>query len=89
MRHVPGIQPGDVMELLQHGSQTVVLSRGMLLRLLTSQETLALLKEQRVQVHVAETNAVAEIYNGLAARGEAVGGLFHSTFQFRTARIDQ
>ena len=31
--HVPGIQPADVKELLTNGSQTIVLSRGMLLAL--------------------------------------------------------
>ena len=29
--HVPGIQPADVTELLDNGSQTIVLTRGMLL----------------------------------------------------------
>ena len=77
--HVPGIQPADVEELLDNGSRTMVLSRGMLLMLHTCQETLDLLEERRVSVHVAETNAAAEIYNELASRGESVGGLFHST----------
>lgn len=77
--HEPGIQPADVQELLDHGSRTVVLSRGMLLRLHTCPETLDLLEEQRIDVRVDETEAAAEIYNGLAARGEPVGGLFHST----------
>lgn len=30
-------------------------------------------------VFVAETKEAVEIYNGLVADGEAVGGLFHST----------
>lgn len=38
--HVPGIQPSDVQELLDNGSQTVVLSREMLLMLRTCQETI-------------------------------------------------
>jgi hypothetical protein len=77
--HEPGIQPADVEELLDHGSRTVVLSRGMLLRLRTCPETLALLEEQGIELRADETVAAAEIYNGLAARGEPVGGLFHST----------
>lgn len=77
--HVPGIQPADVKELLDNGSQTIVLSRGMLLMLRTCPETLDLLKEKHITVHVAETKAAAEIYNDLVAREEAVGGLFHST----------
>ena len=77
--HVPGIQPTDVKELLDNGSQTVVLSRGMLLMLRTCQETLDLLEERHILVHIAETKAAAEIYNDLVSGGEAVGGLFHST----------
>ena len=77
--HVPGIQPADVRELLDKGSQTVVLSRGMLLMLQTCQETLDLLEENNIPVHIAETKAAAEIYCGLVLDGAAVGGLFHST----------
>ena len=77
--HVPGIQPADVAELLDHGSTAVVLSRGMLLRLQTCDETLRELDARGIDVHVAETNEAAEIYNRLAASGVAVGGLFHST----------
>jgi hypothetical protein len=77
--HVPGIQIGDVMELLEWGARTVVLSRGMELVLQTCPETLEYLTAQGVQFLVAETNEAAQIYNGLVAQGEAVGGLFHST----------
>ena len=77
--HIPGIQPTDVMELLDNGSQTVVLSRGMLLMLRTCRETLDLLEERNIPVHIDETKAAAEIYNGLVSGGKAVGGLFHST----------
>ena len=77
--HVPGIQPSDIEELLNNGSQTVVLSRGMWLALQTSKETLDFLNEKNVPVHIAETRAASEIYNDLASGGEAVGGLFHST----------
>ena len=77
--HVPGIQPSDIEELLNNGSQSVVLSRGMWLALQTSKETLDFLNEKNVPVHIAETRAASEIYNDLASGGEAVGGLFHST----------
>ncbi|MGH8192920.1 MAG: Mth938-like domain-containing protein [Woeseiaceae bacterium] len=77
--HQPGIQPADIEELLEHGSRTVVLSRGMLLMLRTCPETLDLLEQQQIEVRVQETRAAAEIYNDLAARGAPVGGLFHST----------
>ncbi len=77
--HVPGIQPVDIEELLDNGSKTIVLSRGMLLMLRTCQETLDLLEKRRIPVHIAETKAAAEYYNRLASCGERVGGLFHST----------
>jgi hypothetical protein len=66
MQHTPGIQPADVQELLENGCQAIVLSRGMLRR-------------RDIAVHVAETKKAVEIYNDLAQRGQAVGGLFHST----------
>ncbi|WP_433138312.1 Mth938-like domain-containing protein [Actinomadura nitritigenes] len=77
-RHEPGIQPADVQELLDHGCTTVVLSRGMELRLHTMPETLELLQKHGVEVHVEETKAAVDMYNRLAAE-VAVGGLFHST----------
>ena len=77
--HVPGIQVADVTELLENGVRTVVLTRGMKLVLQTCSETLEYLRARGVQFHVAETNEAAQIYNELAVRGDAVGGLFHST----------
>ncbi len=77
--HVPGIQLVDVEELLANGSQAVVLTRGMLLRLHTCSETMSFLETKGIDVYVAETKKAAQIYNDLASRGEAVGGLFHST----------
>lgn len=77
--HKPGIQPADVEELLDHGSDVVVLSRGMWQMLGTCPETMELLERRDVKTHVAETNEAVGIYNDLAKRGAAVGGLFHST----------
>ena len=77
--HAPGIQPADIQELLDKGSRTIVLSRGMLLKLKTAPKTLELLASMNIKIHVAETKEAAEIYNNLASNGEAVGGLFHST----------
>ena len=77
-RHVPGIQPADVEELLEHGSKVIVLTRGMQLALQTCPETLEVLRDRGIPVHVEETRAAVELYNRLAER-EAVGGLFHST----------
>jgi hypothetical protein len=76
--HVPGIQPSDVEELIEKGSEVVVLSRGMELQLQTCPETLQLLKDKGIRVYIEETKAAAELYNGLI-ESESVGGLFHST----------
>ena len=78
-RHDPGIQPADIEELLERGCRVIVLSRGMLLRLRTCQQTLALIESRGARVLVAETREAVRLYNELAASGEAVGGLFHST----------
>jgi hypothetical protein len=77
-QHVPGIQPSDVQELIDNGSRIVVLSRGMELQLETCPETLQLLRDKGIRVHLEETKAAAELYNSLA-KTEPVGGLFHST----------
>jgi hypothetical protein len=77
-RHVPGIQPADVLELLDRGSRVVVLTRGMALALRTCPETLALLRDREIPVYVEETRAAVALYNKLAEDTQ-VGGLFHST----------
>ena len=76
--HVPGIQPADVQELLDHGAKVVVLSRGMTECLRVSGETLDFLKEGRIEAHILPTTEAAELYNRLAKQGP-VGGLFHMT----------
>jgi hypothetical protein len=76
--HIPGIQPTDVAELLQYGSQVVVLSRGMDLALHICPETLQLLQDQGIMVYIEETRKAVALYNQLR-EDELVGGLFHST----------
>lgn len=78
-RHVPGIQPADVAELLDHGAAIVVLSRGMGCALQTQQATLDHLAAHGVDYRWAETSEAVAIYNRLADNGYRVGGLFHST----------
>lgn len=78
-QHKPGIQPANVESLLEHGCETVVLSRGMYRRLQVCPETLALLAERGVTVHTLETKEAVAKYNELAEQGAAVGGLFHTT----------
>jgi hypothetical protein len=76
--HEPGIQPADVEELLEHGAQEVVLSQGMNERLQVMPQTLEMLAERRVTVHVMQTEKAVEKYNQLR-QTTPVGGLFHST----------
>ncbi len=78
-RHRPGIQPADVQELVDHGAEVVILSRGMLGALRVQPETERWLQEQGVEYHIHRTPKAVEQYNRLAAEGWNVGGLFHST----------
>lgn len=77
--HAPGIQPADVEELVEHGSQIVVLGLGMARRLQTCPATIQYLEERAIEYHAQDTQAAAELYNKLAEEGRLVGGLFHST----------
>ena len=77
--HVPGIQPAEVRELLEHSPEVVVLSRGRELRLQTTSETLDLLKEHGVRVVWDETSVAIDEYNRLAREGVRVAALLHST----------
>ena len=77
-RHVPGIQPADVQELIEHGAKTVVLSKGVWERLQVCPETLEVLSQNDIQVEVLQTEAAVERFNELR-ENIAVGGLFHST----------
>lgn len=77
--HQPGIQPADVLPLLEAGATAVVLSRGRHQRLGIMPETLALLQARGVEVCVAQTDEAIEAYNALARDGVPVGALIHST----------
>jgi hypothetical protein len=76
--HVPGVQPADVQELLDHGAEILVLSRGMKECLEVPRETLEFLKGRQIPVRVLSTADAAKLYNRLAEK-EPVGGLFHTT----------
>src|SRR6476619_7836250 len=77
-RHVPGIQPADVQELIEHGARAVVVSRGIWERLQVCPETVEVLDKNGIQVEVLQTEAAVERFNELR-ENIAVGGLFHST----------
>jgi hypothetical protein len=76
--HVPGIQPADVEELLARGAKVVILSKGMYERLQVCPETLELLKQRGIAVHVLPTEEAVKLYNELVDT-QPVGGLFHTT----------
>lgn len=76
--HRPGVQPSDVEELLERGSEVVVLGRGVHRRLQVQQETLDRLEEAGVPAHVLQTEEAVEKYNELR-ESEPVGALIHST----------
>ncbi len=77
-RHVPGIQPADVAELLDRGASVVVLSKGMQEQLQVCLETLEMLSSRNIPTHVLPTRDAARLYNDLSET-QPVGGLFHST----------
>lgn len=77
-RHVPGIQPADVEELLERGVRAVVLSKGILERLQVCPETLQQLQARGIAVEILQTEQAVDAYNRLRER-LPVGGLFHST----------
>ena len=77
-RHSPGVQPADVQELIAAGAEVIVLSRGMLNRLGTCADTLALLETRGIACHVLQTQQAVALYNDLRER-QKVGALIHST----------
>jgi len=66
--HNPGIQIADVIELLEAGVTTVVLSRGMHLALQICPDVVDHLRHRSVLFFVEETRAAVKIYNELARR---------------------
>lgn len=77
-RHVSGIRPEDVTELLDRGATTVVLSTGMNERLQTAPETLQLLDQIGIVVFRLNTEEAVRQYNDLC-EDTLVGALIHST----------
>lgn len=77
-RHSPGIQPADLEELVEHGAQVVVLSRGRLGRLEVTPQAQRYLQEQGVEVEIHLTAEAIQRYNVLR-RERPTGALIHST----------
>jgi len=76
-RHSPGIQPDDVQELIDHGAETVVLSKGVWERLQVCPETLELLAQSEIEYELLQTEEAVKRFNELR-ESVPVGGLFHS-----------
>jgi len=76
--HIPGIQPGDVSELIDHDAEVVVLSKGINQRLRVSSETEEYLNEKGVPYHILQTEEAVKKYNELR-KSKSVGALIHST----------
>jgi Protein of unknown function (DUF498/DUF598) len=74
----PGFSPPNVEELLEHGAEVVVLSKGIFQALQVCPETLELLKNKGIPAHVLQTEGAVRLYNELAEK-QRVAGLFHST----------
>ncbi len=77
-QHRPGIQPADVTELLEKGALVLILTQGMLKMLQVCPQTLQILKEKGIEVHILQTELAAKLYNKLRETYPVVG-LFHST----------
>jgi len=77
-RHIPGIQPADVQEVLDHGAVVIILSKGVDEQLHVMQETLDLLRERGIEVHVLQSEKAITKYNELR-EAHAVGAVIHST----------
>ena len=76
---MPGIQPADVQELIEHGARAVVLSKGVFRkRLQVCPETLEVLAKNGIRVEFLQTEDAVDRFNELRD-SIAVGGLFHST----------
>ena len=77
-RHIPGIQPADIQELLDNGALKVILSQGMQKRLRITPEAVNELEKLSVETFILPTDDAVEKYNELVD-SEQVGALIHST----------
>ena len=77
--HRPGIQPADILEILDQKVDIMILSRGMDLMLHTCRETEELLNSLKIKFRIEETKKAVALFNELTGQGNRVGGIFHST----------
>lgn len=77
-RHVPGIQPADVAELINGGVTRILIGTGMWGRLRVQPETMELLEKSGIEVSVLKTPEAVTFFNEMRDF-ETVAGLFHTT----------
>lgn len=77
--HWVGIQPADVDDLLEHGTEILILSRGYHKHLRINQKTIDKLEDLEIQYMILPTDDAVDEYNRLADSGKPVGALIHST----------
>lgn len=78
-RHVPGIQPADLQELIDQGATIIILSAGMDNRLQLPDQTREYLKNNNITFHYLQSEKAVQMYNQLAKSSNQVGALIHST----------
>ncbi len=76
-QHSPGIQMADVAELIDQGAKVIILSKGVLGRLMVSEKFISKLTEMGLEIHAFRTNQAVIKYNELR-RNTPVGALIHS-----------
>lgn len=77
--HRPGVQPADLDELLTKGIDLLVIGQGMSEALQVPDSTRQFVRGKGVEVIVMQTEKAVGEYNRLAAQGQKVAGIFHST----------
>lgn len=76
--HNPGIQVADVEELIDNGSEMIILSCGRHNRLQVKEETKEWLQHRNISFKVLETGQAIDAYNE-ARNDTLVGALIHTT----------
>lgn len=77
--HEAGVQPDDVRELLEHGAEHVLLSRGREGRLTVHPDTEALLNKRGIPYEILLTDDAITRYKALRRSAASVGALIHTT----------
>lgn len=78
-RHVPGIQPTNIDELIADGAEVIILALGFEGKLHVSDYAIAYLLANKIPFYSAFTPEAVKLFNRLSGEGLKVGGLFHST----------